>query len=151
MTCVPHEKKGPPTAQQTIPDGHTQRERAACTAPVTGGATFPRAAALPAGAATTLVMLPSAARFLACAAAVPAALAPSAIAGRLAAADDEEERREAARVDIGGRGPSPWPNRTDPASPRTRAMGERSGGLGFRRLPTGRAGAEQKKKTAGVA
>ena len=48
-----------------------------------------------------LVMFPSATRFLACAAAAPAALGPpalSAMAGRLAV--EEEARREAAMVDI---------------------------------------------------
>jgi hypothetical protein len=56
-------------------------------------------------------MLPSATRFLACAAATLGPPAPSEIAGRLAAADeDEDERREAAMVDIvdlvgGGGGP----------------------------------------------
>uniref|UniRef100_A0A0A9GDX2 Uncharacterized protein n=1 Tax=Arundo donax TaxID=35708 RepID=A0A0A9GDX2_ARUDO len=65
-----------------------------------GGATFPLAAALP-PAAATLVMFPSATRFLACAAVEPAALgapALSAIAGRFAVADDA--RREAALVGI---------------------------------------------------
>jgi len=49
-------------------------------------------------------MLPSATRFLACAAEDAADLgppAPSAIAGRLAV-EDEDERREAATVDIVG-------------------------------------------------
>ena len=72
------------------------------------GATFPTAAVLPGAGAATLVMLPSATRFMACVLVhrgPPAAF--SSIAGRLAAADEEEERREAAWVDIVGRGPSP--------------------------------------------
>ena len=80
------------------------------TALMVGGATFPRlppTTALPPRAAT-LVMLPSATRFLACAAEALGPPAPSAIAGRLAVAD-EDERREAPMVDIvclgGGGGP----------------------------------------------
>ena len=80
--------------------GGSERQAGVRTALAGGGASFP--AALPACAATaTLVMLPSATRFLACAAAALAALGPpalSAMAGRLAVA--EEARREAAMVDI---------------------------------------------------
>jgi hypothetical protein len=70
--------------------------------------TFPRlppTEALPPRAAT-LVMLPSATRFLACAAVALGPPGPSAIAGRLAVAeeDEEDERREAAMVDIVGLG-----------------------------------------------
>lgn len=84
----------PPINPATIPVGRG----AVLTALPGGGATFP--AALPPGAAA-LVMLPSATRFLACAAAAPAAFGPpalSAMAGRLAVAEDA--RREAARDDI---------------------------------------------------
>lgn len=78
----------------TIPG---RKSRILHTALVVGGATFP----LPPRAAT-LVTLPSATRFLACAAALGPP-APSAIAGRLAVADEnEDERREAAMVDIVG-------------------------------------------------
>jgi hypothetical protein len=68
--------------------------------PAVAAMTFPLLTALP-PAAVTLVRLPSATRFLACAAAAALGPAgPSGTAGRFAVAAAEDKRREVAVVDI---------------------------------------------------